>query len=203
MKQHIDEILDAYESGRMSRRQLIIRLAAAAAIGGAAPAVAGQRNDRQAKEADATATAEERRPFEEIARRKGVKITFDAPVRAQARSEDIHLDMDMVEESLRNAIKRTGAAGHTSIQAKLEWLLKSGTDAEKVEFVLGSGTYYFPGDVEKLAKLSRLSGGKSMAEGVCRRVCTPVYYWVCRCVQSRDDQECRETARDFCEIYCP
>jgi hypothetical protein len=160
-------------------------------------------------------TAEERKPFEEIARRKGVTIRFNAAVTQKAANstvaaesaaltgDSIHLDMDMVEESLRNAIKRTGEAGELSIQGKLKQLLETGTDAEKVDFVLGSGTYYFPGDVAQLAKLSRLSGGRSVAGYDCRRICKFIYFLVCRCIQRRDEQECNETKREYCEIHCP
>jgi len=140
------------------------------------------------------------KPFQEIAKRKGVSIKKVA-FREMMTTDQIHLDMDMVEQSLRSAITATDRTGQKDIKTKLEWLLAKGTDAEKVEFVLGSGTYYFPGDVERLAKLSRESGGKATGEN-CRRVCEPVYYWVCRCIQTRNDQECRETSRIFCQIYC-
>jgi hypothetical protein len=117
-------------------------------------------------------TADDFKPFEEIAKRKGVafrKVEF----REMLTTNQIHLDMDMVEQSLRSAITQTDRAGHKDAKGKLEWLLDKGTDAEKVEFVLGSGTYYFPGDVEKLAKLSRESGGKAMA-GNCNRECETI-----------------------------
>lgn len=215
MKDNIESFVSKFKSGKMSRRQLVVHMTAllATVAGGARAAYPGQGKDSK-QNVKAMTTAEERKPFEEIARRKGVKISFEAPVLASAEhaasaaknasrnGEYIHLDMDMVEESLRNAIKRTGAAGQSSIQTKLKHLLQKGTDAEKVEFVLGSGTYYFPGDVDRLAKISRQAGGKSLASGGCRRVCTPVYYLICRCIQLRNDQECRETSREFCEIYC-
>lgn len=215
MKLDIENMVSQFESGQMSRRQLVGRLTATIAmVAGGANVLYSQEGKSPSKKGKLTPTAEERKPFEEIARRKGVKISFEAPTAQSAKStlvtatnasrtgEYIHLDMDMVEESLRNAIKRTRDAGQPSIPTKLEHLLKKGTDAEKVEFVLGSGTYYFPGDVEQLAKLSRQTGGKSLESGGCRRVCTIVYYLVCRCIQLRNDQECRETSREFCEIYC-
>lgn len=217
MKNPIDQIVDKLNWNSLSRRELVVRITAllATAFGGAhaAQPVPG-KDSRPGHNAKPVTTAEERKPFEEIARRKGVRISFEAATTAGAghaavagkprarNGEYIHLDMDMVEESLRNAIQRAGAAGHWSIQAKLRHLLQRGTDAEKVEFVLGSGTYYFPGDIDRMAKLSRQAGGRSLATGGCRRVCTTVYYLLCRCIQLRDDQECRETSREFCEIYC-
>jgi len=212
MKENIENIVSQFESGQVSRRQLIGQLTALAAmVAGGGEALGAQESKGSGQKRKPVLTAEERKPFEEIARRKGVTISFDSSPRlaksdvsvakTTAPNNSIHLDMDMVEESLRNAIKRTGESGQLSIQGKLKQLLASGTDAEKVDFVLGSGTYYFPGDVELLAKLSRLSGGRSAGVD-CHKVCEFVYYWVCRCIQSRDHQECEETKREWCEIRC-
>jgi len=215
MKEDIEDMVSQFESGQMSRRQLIGQLTAAAAmVAGGAEALGAQGRKGPGQKEGIKPTAQERKPFEEIARRKGVTISFDAPATGKeakttlaaesmaTTGESIHLDMEMVEESLRNAIKRTGEAGQLSIQGKLKQLLETGTDAEKVEFVLGSGTYYFPGDVAQLANLSRLSGGRSLKGIDCKRVCETIYYLVCRCIQLRDAQECHETSRIFCEIRC-
>jgi len=143
-------------------------------------------------------TQEDFKPFEEIARRKGVEIRL-AKFESKIDDKKIHLDMDMVEESIRCAINETKRTGKTITQAKLERLLKDGSDPEKVQFVLGSGTYYFPEDIKQIAKLSRESGGKPLNLD-CHRVCETVWYYICRCTGSA--QECRDEARELCHIVC-
>lgn len=197
MKQDLDNLLTAFESGSISRRELIARIASLGILltGG----VSSLSSQTTKKPSAKTLSANGQQPFIDIAKRKGVRITFGANL-SKLADGPIHLDMDMVEQSIRDAIRRL--VKPNPIADKLQWLLDKGTDTQKVDFVLGSGSYYFPGDIEKLAELSRTSGGRS--KGVeCRRVCETIYYWVCKCIQRRDDQECRETSRIFCEIRCP
>jgi len=222
MNENIENIISQFESGKVSRRHVVSSLTAMlATVAGGAGALQAQQNkgSKQKDQSKSLLTTEDRKPFEEIARRKGVKFRvqgFDAQSadksELDASSADqsnfdrnkIHLDMDMVEESIRCAIKTSARAGQTLVQPKLEWLLKKGTDAQKVEFVLGSGTYYFPEDVEHLAKLSRLSGGMPLAVD-CQRVCEKVWTVICLCrdLGTSTIQQCREEAREFCHIRCP
>jgi hypothetical protein len=148
-------------------------------------------------------TREDIEPFEKIAKLKGSTIIFTASG-AKMTGNKIHLDMQMVEQSIRTAIKQTQISGQDLVRSKLEHLLVSGTDAQKVDFVLGSGTYYFPEDVEKLAALSRQAGGKAL-EVDCHSVCEKVWTVVCYCrdLGRSTVQECKREARDFCHIVCP
>jgi hypothetical protein len=138
---------------------------------------------------------EELAPFKKIANEKGVKLTVvtgnKEPV---GRQTQMHLDMDMVRASLRNAIARAKQQGFTSLQGKLERLLANGTAAQQVDFVLGSGNrYYFPEDVEKLAAMAEKN--KIHTFGIrCRIFC-----WIsCWCTGDYT-QECREKCREICE----
>ena len=150
-------------------------------------------------------TDTEKIPFEAIAKRKGKDITFltsddDKTVGKTEWPENVHLDMDMVEASIENAILRVTKQGLDSIRGKLERLLANGTDAEKVEFVLGSGTYYFPEDINRMAQLSRDDTDNKSPS--CRKVCNSVCRAVCSCLQG-GKQECKEACRDVCELVCP
>ena len=194
MTEHIKKFLG------LSRRQFVARLSALMAIiPGWRRAAAAPVQEGSTTKGKSVLMAEDLKPFQEIARRKGVPIHMSAEFTAKMTTDKIHLDMDMVEQSIRSAIAQTQRTNQKLIQSKLERLLASGTDAQKVEFVLGSGTYYFPEDIEKLAKLSRASGGKELSVD-CHRVCETVWYYICRCTGSA--QECRDEAREFCHIVC-
>jgi hypothetical protein len=193
MKEKIEKFIG------LSRRQFVMRLSALMAIiSGWRGAAAAPTQQAKAAQGKSTLTADDFKPFEEIARRKGVPI-HTAEFTEKITSDKIHLDMDMVEQSIRSAITQTQRTGQKRIQGKLEHLLANGTDAQKVEFVLGSGTYYFPEDIENLAKLSRASGGRELAVD-CHRVCETVWYYICRCTGSA--QQCRDEARELCHIIC-
>ena len=130
--------------------------------------------------------------FMDIAHSKGKKISFDEP-------EPIHLDMDMVDASLKMAIQN---AKSEIVKEKLIRLQEEGTDAQRVAFVMGEGTYYFPEDLERLAKMSRdASDGGANTMGLCRRFCEVNNYTICRCL-GNGDQACREFARNICTILC-
>lgn len=138
---------------------------------------------------------EELAPFRKIAKEKGVKLTVltgdREPVRPQSQ---MHLDMDMVRASLRNAIARAKQQGLTSIQGKLERLLTKGAAAQQVDFVLGSGNrYFFPEDVEKLAAMAEKNKFHTFGIG-CRIFC-----WVSCWCTGEFTQECRERCREICE----
>jgi hypothetical protein len=183
----------------LSRRQFVLRLSTLMAIvSGWRRVAAAPTQQPKATQGKSMLTADDFKPFEEIARRKGVPI-HTAQFTAKMTTDKIHLDMDMVEQSVRSAITQTQRTSQKLIQAKLERLLATGTDAQKVEFVLGSGTYYFPEDIENLAKLSRASGGRELAVD-CHRVCETVWYYICRCTGSA--QQCRDEARELCHIVC-
>ncbi|MCE0483558.1 MAG: hypothetical protein LV479_04895 [Methylacidiphilales bacterium] len=140
-------------------------------------------------------TPEDHKPFEDIAHRKGVEIHF-GDYDTKLDESNIHLDMEMIEQSIRCAIANTK---NSEIKAKFEHLLSSGTDSQKVHFVVGSGTYYFPDDIENLAKLSRQSGGRPLGVD-CHRVCETIWYTICRCTGNA--QWCRDEARAVCHLVC-
>jgi hypothetical protein len=192
MKDNIEKLVS------MSRRKMVgcLTMLVALAAGNRSP-LSGQQ-PVSPKQGKSLLTPDDLKPFEAIARRKGVKI-HTTDFTAKIATDNIHLDMDMVDESIRSAIKQTQKTGQTLIRTKLERLLATGTDAQKVEFVLGSGTYYFPEDIEKLAKLSRASGGLALSVD-CHKVCETVWYYICRCTGSA--QECRDEARELCHIVC-
>ena len=141
---------------------------------------------------------DERKPFEEIAEAKGKQIRFGQKEQGIVESsKQFHLDMDMVEASLRNAIMQTERNGQTTIKEKLQRLLEDGTDVHKVEFVLGSGSYYFPEDIQAMADESR----DVTVKGDCEMVCDNVCWVVCTCL-TRESQECTERCRRVCERIC-
>jgi hypothetical protein len=200
MHEKINVLVSRFQSGHLSRRQMVGELAALFAGTASAGTLRAPQQQTPGPRGKSLLTSEELKPFEEIARRKGVPIhkgTFDT--NSKLPSSKIHLDMDMVEESIRSAITQARKTRQTLVQSKLERLLQAGTDAQKVEFVLGSGTYYFPEDIEILAKRSRLAGGKSL-EVDCHKVCETIWYYICRCTGS--EQQCRTEARELCHIVC-
>ncbi len=145
--------------------------------------------------ASATVTEQELEPFKKIAREKGFKFTFKRGKKVSALVEsEMHLDMDMVRASLKNAIERAKQKHLARIQERLERLLASGTAAQQVDFVLGSGSrYFFPEDIEALA--AKAEKDKFQTFGV---VCD-TFCWV-SCICTQNAQECRERCRD---IFCP
>lgn len=132
--------------------------------------------------------------FLEIANLKGKKIYFNEP-------EPIHLDMDMVDASLKMAIQN---AKSLAVKEKLIRLQTDGTDAQRVDFVMGEGTYYFPEDLERLAKMSREASAEGASTiGVCRRICEINNYTICKCL-GNGDQFCRDFAKKVCTFeWCP
>lgn len=129
--------------------------------------------------------------FRNIADAKGVAISFNKP-------RAIHLDMNMIEASLDSAIT---SAVDEEIKVRLQQLRTNGTDAQKADFVMGNGKYYFPEDIEMLAKRSRETNGKVEADDYCFEVCHVTGYVLCRCL-GNGDQECRDMWREICRIQC-
>ena len=141
-------------------------------------------------------TEEELAPFRKIAQEKGVKITFmkEKATRTRALSQ-MHLDMDMVRASLDNAIERATNQNLSKILPRLQRLRASGTAAQQVDFVLGSGRQYmFPEDVEKIA--ARAEKNKFHTFGV---VCNTFCWLSCICTGD-NNQECQQQCRD---VICP
>lgn len=144
-------------------------------------------------------------PFREIAKKKGVEITFlesgkSRTTHEMSSTDEIHLDINMVEQSIRNAIERTGKSGQKTIQAKLERLLQSGSDSQKVDFVFGSGTYYFPEDIEVMAAISRKD--PLFSKSKCHKVCDNVCWMACMCIPKTKSQECSERCKQVCQVVC-
>jgi hypothetical protein len=134
-------------------------------------------------------------PFKKIARDKGVQIFIDkTQPKAMATEAALHLDMNMVHASIEHAIELT--RGNALLNAKFQRLLQQGTPVQQVEFVMGSGRYYFPEDLETaVAEQSTASSNPQC--WVCETVC-PI---VCSC-QGNGDQYCREHCRQVCHKYC-
>jgi hypothetical protein len=138
--------------------------------------------------------ASEYEPFKKIAKEKGVKIFINQPPPMKALTA-LHLDMNMVKASLENAIERTKEK--TAINQKLRQLLTTGTPVQQVEFVLGSGTYYFPEDVEQAIAQSENVSAQGAQCWVCENACSVV----CSCL-GNGDQYCRDKCRQVCHKYC-
>ncbi len=141
------------------------------------------------------ATAAEQAPFIAIAKAKGVPISFNAAASSMKAEgvQKIHLDMNMVNASIANATARAKAADERELAAKLERLATQGTAKQKTDFVMGTGKYYFPEDIEKAVTM----GASASTEHVCRLVC----YVVCTCVSGpngANDQVCHEVCRQIC-----
>ena len=138
---------------------------------------------------------EERKPFEKIAKAKDKQIQFGTNEQGFVESsKQFHLDMDMVDASLLNAIMQTERNEQFAIRVKLERLLENGTDVEKVEFVLGSGSYYFPEDIQAMADESRDKAFTPDSVLECEFVC----WVVCTCL-TQESQECAERCRNICK----
>jgi hypothetical protein len=133
--------------------------------------------------------------FKKRAEEKGFNFILDPENKINVESpSEIHVDMVMVDLSIKSAIKN---AKSEVLQKKLANLMATGTNAQKLDFVYGTGTYYFPEDLEIIAaySLSKETEGK-----ICRRVCDIVCYELCRCLLA--DQICREVCKKVCEIVC-
>ncbi|MGF1506982.1 MAG: UvrB/UvrC motif-containing protein [Anaerolineae bacterium] len=127
-----------------------------------------------------------REAFLEIALNRGVEISFNEP-------DTILLDMNLIAISIRNAIQRCES---DRVAEKLRELLEAGTDADRISFVMGDGTYYFPNDLQAIAESSRHGEGEAcqyFAEYVCFTVC-----------ETRPDgsHDCADKCRKVVDIVC-
>lgn len=133
--------------------------------------------------------------FKKRAEEKGFKFVLDLENKLDIEAAtELHVDMVMVDLSIKSAMQNVKT---DSLRQKFNNLLTKGTNAQKLEYVYGSGTYYFPEDLEKIAaeSLTETPSGK-----ICTRVCDFVCNEICRCALS--DQICREVCRKVCEIIC-
>jgi hypothetical protein len=154
-----------------------------------------------------------KQPFNAIANRKGHPIHWDSPIEHEEFSTSIHLDMNMVEASLDSAIhmfeKETNSINDVerrksrdSILISLKNLRSQGSTADKVRFVMTSGTYYFSEDLERMADSAESNDHRTSS--ICKRVCEPVIYFVCRCICTPQpygqdcEQFCREMEKNVC-----
>lgn len=141
--------------------------------------------------------AAEYEPFQKIAKAKGVKIFInqDRPSANANEVSVLHLDMNMVQASIENAIARTK---DPELNQKLRRLLTNGTAVQKVEFVHGSGRYYFPEDMERaIAASTRAAAASDSTCWICHEVCT----LVCNCL-GNGDQYCKDKCREVCSRHC-
>src|SRR5258705_660261 len=132
--------------------------------------------------------------FKKRAEEKGFKFVLDPGYEVNTEPPtELHLDMVMVDLSIKSAVKNVKSE---SIKQKLNALLSSGTNAQKINFVYGAGSYYFPDDLEMVAQ-------RSMQEvregGICHPVCEIITTEICRCILKTEEQLCREIARKVCE----
>lgn len=202
MKRNIENLASKPELARITRRKFVQQLTMVAAVVASGAGATPAQQPKSPAQAKSPFTPEDLKPFEEIARRQGMKYIHTEKSTPQLSGHNIHLDMDMVDESIRSAIKYTQKTGRKLTQSKLEHLLAAGTDAQKVEFVFGSGTYYFPEDLDHVAKLSREShdmANMTMAAD-CHSVCETIWYVVCRCTGNA--QWCKDEARAVCHLVC-
>jgi hypothetical protein len=137
--------------------------------------------------------------FTKIAKAKGAKIFVNqAPPAVSAASANaantLHLDMNMVRASIEDAIAKTRA--NAPLNTQLSRLLKSGTAVQQVEFVMGTGRYYFPWDVEDAITASKKVTTASIECTVCETIC-PI---VCHCA-GNGDQFCQEKCREICHRH--
>lgn len=133
-------------------------------------------------------TEAEKQPFIAIAKAKGAKISFDG-VKRTSSAENVHLDINMVNASIDNAAARAKRAGYDRLAGKLQRLRERGSAAQKTDFVMGSGKYYFPEDVQQGLAKAELSSHSYTCVGVCFIVC------VCK---GGGIQECAEHCVDKC-----
>lgn len=150
-------------------------------------------------QARASVPAAEYEPFRKIAQAKGVRIFTDqsAPSAATSELNALHLDMNMVKASIENAISRTQQ--DPELNQKLRRLLANGTAVQQVEFVHGTGRYYFPEDVEQaITESTRPRAAAAQANcWICTTVCTVV----CNCL-GNGDQYCKDRCREVCKKHC-
>jgi hypothetical protein len=135
--------------------------------------------------------------FKKRAEEKGFKFVLDTGNEINVEEPtELHIDMVMVDLSIKSAIRNVKSE---SFKKKLETLSTSGTNAQKIDFVYGSGSYYFPEDLEMLANRS-LSGVRE--DGICHKVCEVVLTEICRCLLKVNEQICRMVARKICGPVC-
>jgi hypothetical protein len=179
----------------ISRRSFIAKASVSIVAGPTIVSSVSLASAQGTNNAPATVTADELAPFKKIADEKGMSLVFvSQKTSLLASATEMHLDMDMVRASLKNAIERSKKSSIPNLQQKLERLLAKGTAAQQVDFVLGSGNrYMFPEDVEKLAAESEKN--KFHTFGV---ICGSFCWLACTCLPY--NQECQQRCRD---IFCP
>lgn len=135
--------------------------------------------------------------FKKRAEEKGFKFRYNPEniLEIEAPSE-LHIDMIMVDLSIESAINNVKSI---DLKEKLQVLLRNGTNAQKIEFVYGTGSYYFPEDLEMIAQraINETNDNK-----ICQPVCEIVTRIVCRCLAKSNEQICSEIARNVCRIIC-
>lgn len=112
----------------------------------------------------------------------------------------IHLDMDMVDASIDTVIERLSDDRH--LRERFQHFQKTATNAQKIDFVYGSGTFWFPDEMEALAHASRETDDVVSLAISCR----VVVYIVCRCIIGKNpdvpddaiEQLCSEISRKVC-----
>jgi hypothetical protein len=139
-------------------------------------------------------TPAEQARFAAVAKAKGVKLTFEqAGAKAMNAPRSGRLDADTIDTSIAVAANRADKAGYSDIAAKLRRLASTGTSAQKTEFLMGSGKYYFPEDIQKSASVHATAV-------TCRDVCT--FLCMCLTCQSPVDHCCQEVCRQVCRQIC-
>lgn len=135
--------------------------------------------------------------FKKRAEEKGFKFRYNPENKFEIETpSELHIDMVMVDLSIESAINN---AKPTDLKQKLELLLKKGSNAQKIEFVYGTGSYYFPDDLEMIAQRSI---NETNDNKICQPVCEIVTRIVCRCLAKSNEQICSEIARNVCRIIC-
>ena len=127
---------------------------------------------------------------------KGLRVSFQSEGAAV-------FDFDLIDTILDGL---ASAATNPTIKDRLKALRDGGTDAHKVAFFLSEGTYYFPEDIEEMARLSRgFTGGSPHVEGLCSWAYEILETTVCRAVPGGIAGEviCRVVIKQIKTWVCP
>ncbi len=133
----------------------------------------------------------ERMPFVEVAARKGLTLRFDDELHADDPAP-WDVDVDLARASLANALARARMHGLRELEVRLERLLRDGSAADHVDFAAAyRPVYYFPEDVERLARAGPLVSHPRVAHELAWLRCSPL---------ADGSHHCAEVTRRICAI---
>lgn len=132
-------------------------------------------------------------PFINLAALKRLPLRFDDE--ATTDPAPWEMDWDFARTSIANAIVRARASCLREVEIRLERLLREGTAVEHVDFAAAyKSVYYFPDDVEKMARAGPLIAYRRAVYQLAWLRCSP---------DASGFERCAEITRRICVIGDP